>query len=368
MMKIRTLAILVAAAIAAIGFIFWRECVYKPGRFGEAESRLAPVFKKHGLTDDAVISRYSVKKRSGRSVYFHTEAEYDAPKGFLWKAFLEDARSALGKTQFSLTSPNQVSRKTREVYTATVSRGGLSVMDLKISRRIPAVAHIPLAPKRERPKVAIVIDDFGYNMNNVDAFFRLNEPITLSILPQQPYSREIARMARSRGHEVMLHLPLESWRSDVKEESSTIRSGMTEKEVDARIAKELAYIPGAGGVSNHMGSKATEDDKLMVFVMRYLKKRGLYYFDSLTSPKSVCRDVASGLGVRCGRRDRFLDNSSDMASIEEELVQLRDTAFARGRAIAVCHDRKNTVAALSHMMPEMSRDGVEFVYLSDLIN
>ncbi len=47
-----------------------------------------------------------------------------------------------------------------------------------------AVVSIP-APRKAatRAKVAIVMDDFGYNMNNFDALFSIGQPVTLSILP-----------------------------------------------------------------------------------------------------------------------------------------------------------------------------------------
>jgi len=43
-------------------------------------------------------------------------------------------------------------------------------------------------------------------------------------------------------------------------------------------------------------------------------------------------------------------------------------AFKRGRAIAICHDRKNTAAVLARIMPQMEREGIEFVKMSDLVN
>lgn len=230
-----------------------------------------------------------------------------------------------------------------------------------------APSILPAGASRKRAKVAIVIDDFGYNMNNVGAFFDIKLPITLAILPSQRYSRRIAQDARSRGYEVILHLPLESWRPEAKEELDTIRSGMGEDEIRARLKKEISDIPGLSGVSNHQGSKATEDRQVMTDVMQYLKKNELYFFDSFTTAKSVCREVSSDAGVKFARRNRFLDNDNDAASIEKQLAELEAMAFTRGRAIAIGHDRKTTLAVLAKAMPRMAEDGIEFVYLSDMV-
>jgi len=237
----------------------------------------------------------------------------------------------------------------------------------KIAKKktIKVTAPVPKAVKHA--KVAIVMDDFGYNMNDFDALFSINEPITLSVLPGLRYSSRVAEYARGRGYEVILHLPLESHRKDVKEEADTIRSGMAETEIASRLAKEVESVPGLSGVSNHMGSKSTEDKELMASIFRYLKKRRLYFFDSLTSEKSVCREAAQSAGLRYARRDIFLDNTDKCEYVEKQLAALERMAFKRGRAIAVCHDRRNTIAALAKMVPKMAKDGIEFVTLSDMV-
>lgn len=239
-------------------------------------------------------------------------------------------------------------------------------------RKIAVIKKGRVAPpakvKREQgPSIAIVMDDFGYNMNNLDNLFAIGQPVTLSILPDLVYSRRIAERASEHGYETILHLPLESHNKGVREEADTIRAGMTMEEVNARLRKEIASVPGLAGVSNHMGSKATEDSALMTMIFEYLKKDKLYFFDSLTSQKSVCRNVAQAAGLRYGRRDVFLDNSSDRDYIRKQFLEARKIAVKRGRAIAVCHDRSSTVAVLAEMMPEMKKEGIRFVKLSELV-
>ncbi|MFA4981162.1 MAG: divergent polysaccharide deacetylase family protein [Candidatus Omnitrophota bacterium] len=235
-------------------------------------------------------------------------------------------------------------------------------------KRAPAASAATAAKKKAGgPKVAIVMDDFGYNVSNLDDLFDIKEPITLSVLPNLRYSSEIARLANLRGQEVILHMPLEPHRKDVREEQDTIKSGMTQEEIFAVVDKEIASVPGIKGVSNHMGSKATEDVKVMSAVFKRLKKHGLYFFDSLTSENSICRQAAAAAGIRYARRDVFLDNSNDPAYIEKQLMELKRSALRNGRAIAVCHDRKNTISVLAKMMPEMRREGIIFVPLSRMM-
>ena len=243
-----------------------------------------------------------------------------------------------------------------------------------VSKKAPVVKEA--AKKRKftavqkrysNPKAAIVIDDFGYNMNNIDRLFAIKKAVTFSVLPNLPYSKRIAEAASSKGYEVILHLPLESLDKAAPAETGTIKTGMDEKEILALLEKDIASVPGLRGVSNHQGSKATEDKRCMSIILSGLKKRSLYFFDSLVTDKSVCREAAAQAGVPYAKRDIFLDNQNNAEYIEKQILSLRKMAFKYGSVIAICHDRKTTTAVLSKMMPELVEEGIQFVYLSDMV-
>ena len=227
---------------------------------------------------------------------------------------------------------------------------------------------LPLIQKKfANPKVAIVIDDFGYNINSLDELFASKVRVTFSILPNLPFSRRIAELAKSKGYEVILHLPLESNDKAAPTEVGTIKTDMNEKDVNLLLEKDIATVPHLRGVSNHQGSKATCDKLLMTLILRDLKNRKLYFLDSLVTNRSVCREVANSVGVPYAKRDMFLDNMNSQGYIEKQTLILRRLAFRKGKAIAICHDRKNTIAVLNKMMGELSADGINFVYLSDMV-
>ena len=236
------------------------------------------------------------------------------------------------------------------------------------AKKALAPAALPAVIKKAKaPAVAIVMDDLGYGISELNEILAIKEPITFSILPNLQFSKKIANIANSSNYEVILHLPMESERKDVKEEAGTIKSTMPEKEVIDTLDRDIASVPNLKGISNHMGSKATEDSSLMSLIMGELKRRGLFFFDSVTG-KTVCREVAHSVGIPYARRDIFLDNSNDIAKIDTELSDLEKLAFKKGRAIGICHYRKNTIKALEKMMPAMADDGVQFVFLSDMVN
>lgn len=225
----------------------------------------------------------------------------------------------------------------------------------------------PIQKKHTNPRVAIVIDDFGYNMNNIERLLAIKRAVTFSVLPNLPYSKRIAELASSKGYEVILHLPLESLDKAAPAEIGTIKTGMSEKDILALLDKDIASVPGLKGVSNHQGSKATEDRHCMSIVLSDLKRKGLYFFDSLVTDKSVCHEAAAEALVPYAKRDIFLDNENNPEYIEKQVLALRKAAFRNGHVIAVCHDRRNTITVLSKMMPELAEEGIRFVYLSEMV-
>jgi len=241
-----------------------------------------------------------------------------------------------------------------------------------VSPKAALIAHplvVPPIARAAHPKVAIVLDDFGYSYRNVNAIFDIKQPVTFSILPDHPYSKKIAERIYEKSYEAILHLPLEAIESemDITPEAGTIKVGMKESEILDRLTKALADVPHVKGVSNHQGSKATEYGPIMRIIFTELKKRHLFFLDSLVTNKSACRSAARQAGIGFGRRNVFLDNEGDFEYIQGQMEQLIRKAKKTGSAIGIGHDRPSTVFALSKLMPEASKEGVEFVFLSNII-
>lgn len=238
---------------------------------------------------------------------------------------------------------------------------------------VPKAKAAPVYPKKVLPvpsfKIAIVLDDFGYNYKNVEATFSLKKPVTFSILPNLPYSKVIARRVHQKGYEGILHLPLEPYESDIhiRPEVNTITTTMKEEEVLRRFKKDIEDMPYIRGVSNHQGSKATENAALMKTIFMELKNKNLYFLDSLVTGKSVCRKISKEFGIKFIRRDVFLDNKEDFEYIKGQMQQLIRKAKKSGAAVGIGHDRAKTILALSKLMPEAEKEGVQFVFLSGLV-
>ena len=215
-------------------------------------------------------------------------------------------------------------------------------------------------------KIAIVIDDWGYNLNNMPIVNGIRYPFTASILPNLKDSREVAAKLHARGFEIMLHLPMEP-KERYGLENNTITTTMDGASINKIIDQDLANIVYADGVNNHMGSRATEDSHTMALVFKNLKSKHLFFLDSYVTPNSICQETAKNINIPFLKRDIFLDNKAEASYIEEQIVILKSHARSKGWAIGIGHDRKVTLEVLKKEMPNLAKEGYKLVFISELV-
>ncbi|MFA5311408.1 MAG: divergent polysaccharide deacetylase family protein [Candidatus Omnitrophota bacterium] len=233
------------------------------------------------------------------------------------------------------------------------------------STRKPRKEIKPFSPRVFAGKIAIVLDDWGYSLNNMSIIGQIKLPLTIAVLPDLNYSRAISEKLHRGDFEIILHLPMEP-KERAAMEKNTIKVSMSEEQIAVIIDKGLSSLAYVRGVSNHMGSMATSDAGTMEAVFRVLKKRKLYFLDSYVTARSKCREAASKHGLRFAKRDVFLDNNNDPEYIRKQLYILRDKARLNGYAIGIGHDRRNTLQVLRDVMPEIEKEGYKFVFVSEL--
>jgi polysaccharide deacetylase 2 family uncharacterized protein YibQ len=225
-------------------------------------------------------------------------------------------------------------------------------------------AEVAAAPVG-RPRLAVVIDDLGYDRAQADSLFRLSYPLTISVLPHEANSGEIAEEAHRRGYQVMLHLPMASNAGD-GDEAIELHPGMASAEVDKTFAAMLDTVPYAAGVNNHEGSLGTADQKLMDELMPMLHERKLFFIDSRTTAATVAETAAHAAGVAAARRNVFLDDEQSVPAIRKQFELAIHDAREKGSALAIGHPHPETLAVLNEMLPEAERQGVRLVFASDL--
>jgi polysaccharide deacetylase 2 family uncharacterized protein YibQ len=229
----------------------------------------------------------------------------------------------------------------------------------------PAPPELP--PVRKLPRVAIIIDDLGYDRLLAEKLIGLNAPFTLAILPHSPYKDAIVRMAQARGLELMLHLPMEPVEyPDVNPGLGALITRMGPEELLRVLEDDLDAVSYIKGVNNHMGSRLTASSEQMYQVFSVLKKRGLYFVDSRTTDESICKAAARLFLLPFAQRDVFIDHHQDSAFIRKQLRELVRIALRRGEAVGIAHPHTSTYAILKEELPAL-RQQVEIVPASALV-
>jgi hypothetical protein len=251
---------------------------------------------------------------------------------------------------------------------------------MRIGKRITHQLYFHLAspaavPEKQKAaespyRVALVIDDLGENYQVFKELESLHVPITYAILPFQTHSVKIADEIHAKEcGEIILHLPLEPWNSAHHSiNHGTLRTGMTREELLAQLEKNLNAVPHLAGVSNHMGSKFTEDREKMGLLLETLKAQELYFLDSRTSKKTVGYALAKEMRLKTARRDLFLDSTHDQQFVETQLQKILPLVQSRGgKLVVIGHPHQYTISALKQYLPSLKQQGVAIVPLSELV-
>jgi polysaccharide deacetylase 2 family uncharacterized protein YibQ len=218
-----------------------------------------------------------------------------------------------------------------------------------------------------QPKLAIIIDDLGYDRESAETLFQIPYPLTISVLPHLPLSSVIAEEASRRGYQVLLHMPVES-NGGEKAETIELRAGMSSDDAVRMLQGMLDTVPLAIGVNNHQGSLGTSDSKLMNAIMPALHERRLFFVDSRTSSSSVAFAAARRAGVPAASRDVFLDDVQDAAAIHHQLELAVEDAKLHGQAIAIGHPHPATLQVLQEFLPRIQNEGVQIVFASQVVH
>jgi polysaccharide deacetylase 2 family uncharacterized protein YibQ len=238
--------------------------------------------------------------------------------------------------------------------------GGLTVHVYLRDFYTHRIAFVPGAgqrPVKKRPQVAIIIDDLGYDRRLASEFFGLDVPLTLSVLPSAPFAKEIANEARTKGFELLLHMPMEPKNHDGTNPGPVVlTTDMNEERIRGILSKCLAKIPGARGVNNHMGSLFTEDLKKMTVFLSELKKKGLFFVDSRTSPDTIGRTLARQMGVPSVERNVFLDHDLQLEALRGQMDRLLGLSRTLGSGVGIGHPHRETLELLREYLPKLRRE------------
>jgi polysaccharide deacetylase 2 family uncharacterized protein YibQ len=218
------------------------------------------------------------------------------------------------------------------------------------------------------PRIAIIIDDLGYERVAGERAIALPGPVTYAVLPGTPTGWYLAQQAKAAGKEIILHLPLQAAARDESGDPGSLLLDMSRLQFAETFRSNLQAVPHVIGINSHRGSLLTRHPGHMDWLMEeILQQENLFFVDSYTTAQSVAMNIAAEKGVPAIKRDVFLDPDLMPGTVEREFSRLKDIARQQGFAIGIGHPREATLTYLEQALPRLRAEGYELVNVSALI-
>ena len=233
--------------------------------------------------------------------------------------------------------------------------------------RRPPVGETAKPPAHGGPRVAVIVDGMGGRRDVFESVRDLGRPVTVALLPALPLAQSIAREALRSGMEVLLDLPMEPYRYPQMDPGpGALLMSMPPEEIRRLVGRYLEALPGVVGVTNHMGSRLTEDRARMRAVLEVLAARRLFLVDAYTSNLSVAYDEARDLGLRTARRQIAVDSTRGEDGERASWAEVAAWAERRGEVIVIAHGEPLTARLLREYAPRWEARGLRLVRVSEL--
>ena len=224
----------------------------------------------------------------------------------------------------------------------------------------PAIGAAP------QPRVALVFEHAGPSLADLAPIYAMHRPFGLGIFPHMRYSAQIAREAAAYGLVPILHLPMEPRNPvDMGPVTGGVWIRMSDPQIARAVEDDLASVPGIVGVSNHAGSRATADRRVMTAVLQVVRDHSLWFEENRTTQASVATDVARHLGMRTVLITTYLDDPP--IDIEGKVRALIATAVGQGWAVAAAHITTGAPQVVRRLLPEFDRAGIVFVPITEFV-
>lgn len=220
----------------------------------------------------------------------------------------------------------------------------------------------------EPARLALIIDDLGYELVAGVRTVNLPGPVACAILPATPRARKLADAAHANGKEVLLHLPLQAETIQGPAEPGGLLLDMSRAQFARVFADNVKAVPHAIGINSHRGSLLTRHPGHMGWLMEEITQRGdLFFVDSYTTPASIALQLAREAGVPALRRDVFLDPDREQETLQREFARLKAFARERGFATGIGHPYPATLEFLERELPKLAAEGIELISLSAMV-
>lgn len=220
-------------------------------------------------------------------------------------------------------------------------------------------------------RLALVLYGFGDDAERAAEFLSLPHPFAAALVPGGRTNRALFETARAEQREVVLHLPLEPIHyPQVNPGPGTVLVTMKPGKITSLVDRYLDEAGPVTAIANDMGSLATQDMAVMSAIYGELKRRSLPFLHMQPAAGSVCKQLASDLGVEYETPDEVIDlepRAKKPGALDARWNRALRRARQRGDLIVMIRATPLTRKWLPGALSSKRLQGVRLVPLSSLL-
>ena len=228
----------------------------------------------------------------------------------------------------------------------------------------------PFPAADKRPRIAIVLADMGVSgVTTGNALQKLPPTVTLAFVPYADRLDNWVERARTKGHEIMLSVPMEpqTYPRDDPGPNALLTMLAPDRNLE-RLEWSLGRAVGYVGITSTTGSKFTGSPDAMKPVIDVLKARGLMFLDARANPKSVGGTLAAQGGVPRAFADRVIDRDLSRGAIDDQLKELEAVARESGSAVGIGSPYPSTIERINLWLTGLADRGFVLAPVSAVAN
>lgn len=215
---------------------------------------------------------------------------------------------------------------------------------------------------KEKPKIAIVIDDVSSNRQKQE-ILNVGYKVNIAFLPPTKGHPNSAKIAQDLPFS-LIHFPMQASSKFKGAEIGTLQITDSYEKIEKRVKQLRQWYPNITYTNNHTGSVFTQNEVAMDRLFKALKKYNFIFVDSRTTPNSVAKKMAKKYNMPYIVRNTFIDNEKDYNYIQNQLKKAIKIAKKKGYAIAIGHPYPITIKVLKdskHLLKDL-----ETIYINEL--
>jgi polysaccharide deacetylase 2 family uncharacterized protein YibQ len=253
-----------------------------------------------------------------------------------------------------------VTEETSDGPLPKIGAGGKKPSDV-YAAKVPMSALDP-----DQPKIVLLLGGMGLNARLTErAISELPGDISFGFAPYGANLQSQVNKARARGHEILLHLPLEpAGYPAINPGPNTLLSEQTPEENLASLRWNMTRFAGYSGITNYMGTRFLSSPEQLRPVLADVKKRGLVFLEDAGVASSSTDAVARIVGLAVRKGEIVIDANPDPENIADALQKLEDQAKRQGIAIGTGTGLEVTIEEVARWSKDLARRGIVLVPVS----